>query len=204
MARAYIERHIRTLSLAHACVQLGARMRTTSYVTGMSHAELCKFYLPGEGVFRAGRLPASPDWLMDKTNCLDRAELSVFAAIFNRVMNQHTAPGDSLVGAYKLYAGTCASHPRVSFDRAFDVACHLKGIWTHRAANIALYPCQQCGSLNLSSIGDERLLNHGCVFCRLLARYEKDPRIRASFPKRRSRPGPLTRASILSRMLTEG
>lgn len=203
MASAYIERHIRTLSLAHACVQLGARMRTTSYVTGMSHGELGKFYLPGEGVFRAGRLPASPDWLMDKTNCLDRAELSIFAAIFHRVMAQNVAHGDGLVAAYKLYKGTCAVHPRVSFDRAFDVACHLKGIWTHHVANIALYPCSQCSSLNLSSLGDERLLNHGCVFCRLLERYEKDPRIRAGFPRRRSRPGPLSRASVLSRMLTD-
>ncbi|MYM95933.1 FlhC family transcriptional regulator [Duganella vulcania] len=200
MARAYIERHIHTLTLAHACFQLGARMRTTSHITGMSHAELCKFYLPGESAFHAGRLPASPDWLMAKTNCLDRAELSVFAAILQRVLAQDIAPGDALVGAYRLYAGSCAVQPRVSFDRAFDVACHLKGIWTHRTASIALYACPRCDSYNLSSMGDEKLLNRGCVFCRLLARYEKDPRVRAGFPKRR-RPGPSSRASGLPRIL---
>ncbi|HEX8606427.1 MAG TPA: FlhC family transcriptional regulator [Pseudoduganella sp.] len=203
MPSAYIERHIRTLSLAHACVQLGARMRTTSYVTGMSHAELCKFYAPGEGVFRAGRLPASFDWLMDRTNCLDRAELSIFAAILSRVTACDVAPGDGLVAAYRLYAGTCTAHPRVSFDRAFDVACHLHGIWTHRAANIALYPCMRCGSLNLSSTGDERLLNHGCVFCRLLARYEKDPRIRASFPAQHARLSQPYRPGMPTHLLAE-
>lgn len=203
MASAYLERHIRTLTLAHACVQLGARMRTTSYVTGMSHAELCKFYGAGEGVFRAGRLPASFDWLMDRTNCLDRAELAMFACILNRILEADVAPGDGLVAAYKLYADACSAPPRVSFDRAFDVACHLRGIWTHRTANIALYPCTDCGSFNLSSTGDQRLLNHGCAFCRLLARYDKDARIRASFPKQPSRPGPLARHSALVRILTE-
>lgn len=189
MATAYIERHIRTLSLAQACVQLGARMRTTSYVTGMSHAELCRFYAPGEGVFRAGRLPASSDWLMDRTNCLDRAELSIFASTLGRVMDGDVAPGEGLVAAYRLYVDMCSVSPRVSFDRAFDMVCHLRGIWTHCVTDLALYPCTRCESLNLTSKGDERLLNHGCVFCRLVARYEKDPRIRASYPTLRGRPG---------------
>ena len=190
MARAYIERHIQTLSLAHACVQLGARVRTTTYVTGMSYTDLSKFYWPGEGFFRAGRLPFSPDWSLVKTNILDRAELSIFAAIFTRVLAQHANPAESLVAAYRLYIAGCAVQPRVSFDRAFDVVCHLKGIWTHQIASLALYPCSQCRSLNLSSIGDENLLNRSCAFCRLLNRYGKDPRIRSTFPRQRCTPEP--------------
>lgn len=202
MASAYIERHIRTLSLAHACMQLGARMRTTSYVTGLSHAELSKLYLPGERAFRSGRLPASADWLTDKTNCVERAELSIFASIFSRITEQGFAPGEGLVTAYKLYASGCTGHPRVSFDRAFDVACHLKGIWVHPKASIALYPCQKCASLHIAAIGNYMGLHNGCVFCYIVSRYDKDPRIKDCFPRRRSKPGPLSRASVLARMLT--
>jgi hypothetical protein len=159
--------------------------------------------MPGERIFRSGRLPASADWLMDKTNCVVRAELSIFASIFTRITDQGFAPSDAIVAAYKLYIGSCAGHPRVSFDRAFDVACHLKGMWVHPTASIALYACPRCNSLYLSSIGNQMAHRHGCVFCRLLARYDKDQRIQASFPKRRSKPGPLSRASVLSQMLTD-
>lgn len=185
MARAFIERHIRALSLAQACMQLGARMRTTALVTGLSNADLSKLYQPGDRIFRAGRPPASQHWLMDKTNCAMRAELSVFAAIFARITEHGFAPGEALVAAYKLYASTCTGHPRVSFDRAFDLACHLKGMWAHHTVNVALYPCPHCGSLYIASIGDHTTRHHGCVFCRLLERYNKARRIQAGCPGRR-------------------
>lgn len=194
MARAFIERHIRTLSLAQACMQLGARLGTTSFITGLSHCELSKLYLPGEHIFRCGRPPASPHWLIDKTNCVVRAELSIFASIFIRITDQGFAPGDGVVAAYKLYVSACADHPRVSFDRAFDVACHLKGMWTHPTVSLGLYPCSHCGSLCIASIGDRTAQRHGCVFCHLLERYDKDHRIQANFPKRRPRPGQLSHA----------
>ncbi|WUR15413.1 FlhC family transcriptional regulator [[Empedobacter] haloabium] len=185
MARPYVERHIHALSLAHACVQLGARMRTISYITGLTHTELAKLYPSGERVFKCGRLPASADWLIDKTNVLVRAELSIFAAIFCRLIDSDFGLSDAVVAGYKMYANMCAGPSRISFDRAFDVACHLKGIWAHPTASIALYPCPQCHSLYLSSIGNLSAASDGCVFCRLLARYDRDPRIQAMFPCRR-------------------
>lgn len=195
MTSAYIERHIHALSRAHACIQLGARMRTASHISGLSPSELSKLYLPGERAFHCGRLPSSADWLMDKTNSLMRAELSIFASIFSRIMDQGFAPGDGMVTAYKLYRSTCSGHPRVSFDRAFDVACHLKGLWVYTKISIALYPCPHCDLLNLSSIGDDAPQHHGCVFCRLVVRYYKDQRIRTSFPQRRGHSRSISRGS---------
>ena len=184
MAQPYIARHIRALSLAHACIQLGARMRTTSYITGLTHSELCRLYLPGERVFRCGRLPGSTDWIMDKTNCVVKAELSIFASIFTRLLQQGFCPGEAVVTAYRLYASACADLPRVSFDRAFDIACHLKGLWAHPSVSIALYPCAKCRSLYLSTVGNQAPGSSGCIFCRLLVRYRKDRRIQSSFPNR--------------------
>ena len=181
MATTYAERHLKALQLAKSCVDLGARIRTVAYVTGLAHKELMGIFFTDGVPIPRGRAPDSPEWY-HQANLIERAEASLFAAIFSYMGGAGCGHGDALISAYTMYLERCSMEPRVSFDRAFDIACHLKGIWVHRHPHFELGVCLRCGSKYLAALGDRSSDNGGCLFCKLVKRYPNDKRIQTTFP----------------------
>lgn len=174
-------RHLRALHLAQACVELGARVRTISHITRLTRRELVRLFYPDPRSIPRGRPPDSPEWY-HTANILFRAEASIVAVLFRRLRLANLPPGESLVAAYRHYRNLCEPEPRISFDRAFDLASHLEGIWITDFQNFSIAHCPHCHSAHLAAIGGPASQSEGCPFCRIVQRYRNDPRVQTSFP----------------------
>lgn len=174
---------MRALRLAQACSELGARARTMHYVTGLSARELQRLFFADPGLAPRGRAPDSHEWYHG-ANLLKRAEASIFLSTYRRLRSGGFAPPESLVAACRQYRSICQPPYRISFDRAFDLASHLDGIWVTGSAELSLVACPSCGSEYIASLGTIAVSNEHCPFCRLLLRYASDRRLQTSFPSR--------------------
>lgn len=177
----HAERHIHALALAKECVALGARLRTVGYMTGLPHGQLTHLFFSDCTVAQRGRAPDSPDWY-HSANLLNRTEASIFVSIYRRIRELGFGPADALVAGYRHYRAVCSHQPRIQFDRAFDLASHLDGLWTVRTPSFSLATCPVCKSQYVTSVGAAPATNHECPFCKLLDRYRRDPRIQTCFP----------------------
>ena len=176
----YVERHIQALAVAMQCAALGARSRTIEYITGLSHGEIGRLFFADRSAAPRGRPPASPEWY-HSANLLNRADASIFVSIYRRIRELGFRPGEALVSGYKHYRQVCSAHPRISFDRAFDLASHVDGLWLVRSPNFSVLACPRCKSQYVAAPGG-RAVASDCPFCKLVKRYERDPRLQASFP----------------------
>lgn len=177
------ERHIRALGLAKECAAFGARVRTIGYVTGLPHGEVARLFFADRKSAPRGRPPDSPDWY-HSANLLNRAEASIFVSVYRRVRDLGFGPAEALVSGYKHYRAVCRNQPRISFDRAFDLASHMDGLWLARTSNFSLLNCPACTSQYVTAVSAHPVSNHECPFCKLVTRYPRDPRIQSSFPVR--------------------
>ncbi|MCG2583899.1 FlhC family transcriptional regulator [Massilia sp. TS11] len=174
-------RHIEALQLAHACVELGARLRTIECVSGIGQLELRRIFFSNGATPPCGRQPASEDWLFERAKVPGNVEAAMFAVIFHELTESGVGVGPALIGAYRLYQARCRETPRVSFDRAFDIVCCLRGIWSSREVRLALTQCETCASRHLVPFAGCGTRQPDCPFCELLARYHKDRRLRTAF-----------------------
>lgn len=181
MDTSYAERHIRALGLAKECAALGARIRTMEYVTGLTRGQLGRLFFADRKSAPRGRPPDSPDWY-HSANLLNRTEASIFVSTYRRIRELGFGPAEALVSGYKHYLAVCRVHPRISFDRAFDLASHMDGLWIVRVPNFSLLTCPVCASQYVTSVSAHPVTNHECPFCKLVNRYPRDPRIQMSFP----------------------
>ena len=174
------ERHIRALELAKKCAAFGARVRTIGHVTGLPHGELACLFFADIHAAPRGRAPDSPDWYHG-ANVLSRVEASIFLSVFRRIRELGFGPAEALVSGYQHYRTVCRDQMRISFDRAFDLASHLDGLWLARIPNFSLLDCPACASQYVTALGTNPVSNHECTFCKLVTRYPRDPRIQSSF-----------------------
>jgi hypothetical protein len=158
---------------------LGARGRTIEYVTGLPHGEIKRLFFGGHAPAPRGRAPTSPDWY-HYANLLSRTEASIFVSIYRRIRGLGFGPAEALVSGYKHYLQVCSGCPRINFDRSFDFASHVDGLWLVRTPNLSLLACSICGSEYVTSLSAYSVANE-CPFCKLLKRYARDARIRQSF-----------------------
>jgi hypothetical protein len=179
----HAQRHIRALALATQCAELGSRIRTIQLLTGLSASQLQRLFRQPLGGPRRGRHPDSREWY-HTANLLCRIEASIIVILFRRLISRGIDPPLALTGAYRHYLNFCKAAPRISFDRAFDLAAHASGRWLVTTRSFSVFTCPQCKSEYLTSLGLEPLNNHECPFCKLLARHAKDPRIQAAYPRR--------------------
>jgi flagellar transcriptional activator FlhC len=176
-----IDREIRALSLARSCAALGARVRTISHISGLLPRTVLRLLFPDHRAIPRGRCPDSREWYHG-ANLLHRAEASIVMALYRRLRVGGFGGGDALLGAYRQYRALCHPPPRISFDRAFDLAAHTDGLWLTRDASFSVLVCDQCHCEFLVPVGAVASCNERCPFCGLLRRYRTDPRIQASFP----------------------
>ena len=174
------ERQLRAVRLAMDCADLGARVRTIHHLCGLPPRELQRLLFSDPYAIPRGRAPDSPEWY-HSANLLFRADASVFMATYHRAHQGGFAAADALVGAYRHYMLVTQTPHRISFDRAFDLASHLDGIWVARAPSFSVVTCPACASDFLTSLGSVADAQD-CPFCKLVKRYRHDPRIQSSFP----------------------
>lgn len=180
----FAERHIRSLSIAKTCAELGARIRTITYITGLEHGELVRLFFVDKQSAPRGRPPDSPDWYHHKANLIEKVEAAMVMAVYSRMRNLGFGPADALVGGFKHYREQCRRTPRISFDRAFDLVCHTQGIWAVPSPQLALATCPLCQSRYLTGLGERPCQDRPCPFCQLIKRYSCDKRVQATFPPR--------------------
>jgi flagellar transcriptional activator FlhC len=176
------ERYVHAVKLAIDCAQLGARVRTIHQVTGLPPLEIQRLLFNDPHTIPRGRAPDSSEWY-HSANLMFRTDASVFAASYHRARLVGFQPSEALVGAFRHYRMVSHHSERISFDRAFDLASHLDGIWVARCASFEVVSCPCCESQYLAGLGTPSTSDH-CPFCKLVRRYSHDPRVRTSFPAR--------------------
>ena len=181
MNTGYATRHIYALGVAKECAALGARSRTIEYVSGVSRGEIRRFFFSDRASAPRGRAPDSHDWY-HSANLPSRAEASILVSIYRRIRGLGFGPAEGLVSGYKHYLAVCGVHPRIRFDRAFQLASYVDGVWIVRVPNLSLVTCPACACQYLASMGAKTVTNSECPFCKLVKRYPRDPRIQTSFP----------------------
>ena len=177
----HAERQLQRLGLARECAQLGARLRTIEIVSGLHQRQILRLLHADHCVPPRGRSPETPEWYHGGT-LLDRTEASVFASLYRRLRGLDFDPAQALLGAYRHYRCICRRTPRLSFDRAFDLARHLDGIWNAKEVCFSLVTCAVCGSEHLAEAGAAAHAAGNCPFCKLMVRFPRDPRVQMSFP----------------------
>lgn len=175
------ERHLRALGLARQCAALGARVRTIAVLTGLPNSLLNQLFFADRTAVQRGRAPDSPDWYYT-ANLINRTEASIFMSIYRRIRELGFDPVAALVSGYRHYLSVCVNTARISFDRAFDLASHLDGIWRVRVPSFSLMTCPACASQFAASLSVLPAAQQDCPFCKLVSRYPHDRRIQASFP----------------------
>lgn len=187
MGQLHLHRHITAFTLASQCAQLGAHIGTTACVSGLGYTVLRRFLYDASSAHR-GRGSSSVLCWYEAANSVQKADACLFAAIFmhlcerNPFTTQYT-PGHALIDSFRLYRQRCHRPPLVSLDRAFLLACHLKGIWLQRTPSLLLRTCIGCGSQYLAHCQDLIRRDAQCIFCQLVKLYPRDPRIRRQFPR---------------------
>jgi len=175
------ERQLRRIALVRECAQLGARQRTIELLTGLTSRQVAAMLDADHFTAPRGRPPNTPDWYHGGT-MLDRTEASVFAISYRRLRGLDFEPLRALLGGYQHYRSVCWHAHRLSFDRAFDLARRLDGIWGAGQACFSLATCADCGCQYLTNAGLPTGSRLDCPFCRLQARYRLDPRVQMCFP----------------------
>ena len=176
------ERHLRSITLARDCADLGVRIRTIHCLTGLPPREIQRLFFDDPQPIPRGRPPDSPEWY-HSANLLNRTDASIFACTYHRLRRSDIAAAEALVGAYRHYRMVCQAPYRISFDRAFDLAAHTDGIWIARSPSFEVVTCPSCASEFLAAIGTVPETD-ACPFCKLVRRYGHDRRVQTSFPTR--------------------
>jgi hypothetical protein len=170
---------MRSLELARDCAELGARIRTIHHLTGLRPRELLYLLYSDRERPPRGRAPDTREWFHN-ANLLYRTESSVIMANFRRLRLIGFPAAEALISAYRYYQSVYRAPHRISFDRAFDLASHTEGCWIAKSASFHVLTCPRCCSQYLDAIGTLAAAERLCLFCRLIDRHRRDPRLTAS------------------------
>ena len=172
--------HLRALQYAQQCVAFNARPKTIALLTGLEPKEVTRHFPPER--LRCGRFPSSPEWY-HTANLIHKAEASIVLANYRRIRSLGFSAQEALLTGFRRYVDVVAGDPAINFDRAFNLVCHLDGLWRVPERSFDLRTCPHCGRQYLIPIG-ETLPVEECVFCKLVARYPSDHRLQSRFPPR--------------------
>lgn len=175
-----VEAHLRALRLARRCAEFDARPQTIALIAGLDLKEVAK-YFPSDRL-RTGRFPSSPEWFHAR-NLIHRAEASILLALYRRIRDLGFPAADALLCAFERYRDMLCASPTISLDRAFNLVCHLDGLWLVRERSFDLLVCRTCRSQYLATRSSVSAPGD-CIFCRLVERYAADPRLQCRFPAR--------------------
>ncbi|MBJ7515019.1 MAG: hypothetical protein JHC82_01815 [Stenotrophomonas sp.] len=183
----FCEARMDQLARARAFVALDARPITVQRLTGLLSPDLHQWFYRNAEDTQRGRAPRSAQWY-SHANLLQQFDANVFCSLFHRLYQRGFPADEALLSGYLAYMELGLPHPRVHFDRAFDLASHIVGRWLTQHSHLSLVTCRHCGSDVLTEQGLRVPLH--CPCCRLIKRYTSDPRLRAHVPDPAARRGP--------------
>ncbi|KIP87322.1 hypothetical protein SN15_03165 [Stenotrophomonas maltophilia] len=183
----FCEARMEQLARARAFVALDARPITVQRLTGLLSPDLHQWFYRNAEDAQRGRAPRSAQWYSN-ANLLQQLDANVFCALFNRLYQRGFAADEALLSAFLAYLELDFPHPRVDFDRAFDLASHIVGRWLTNDAHFWMVTCRHCGCDALTEKGLRVPLH--CPCCRLIKRYTSDPRLRSHVPDPAAQRGP--------------
>lgn len=179
MQTLFAQQRLSQFSEAREYVKLGARLVTVQRLTGLRPPDLHRWFYRDPADTQIGRPPNAAQWY-PLANLLQRVDACLFAAPFQRLIARGFPPKASLLNAFRGYRELRLNQPRVDFDRAVDLAAHLRGLWLTATPHLIVITCPICGCETLNALGIKTPLN--CPFCQLLLRYPRDNRVRVHFP----------------------
>jgi hypothetical protein len=150
-----------TLETARQCLQLGARPRTTRWLTGLSNKAVLRLTAEANLKIPRGRPPYSEEFFHGSALSV-KAEICTFAGDYEFLIDQQVLPAQALISAYRHYCAGCLE-PTFSFDQAFFVVSCLSGLWAAPKRSLFLRPCGGCASPHLVSSPD--VPTAWCPFC---------------------------------------
>ncbi|WP_415841996.1 FlhC family transcriptional regulator [Paracidovorax anthurii] len=174
-----INQRMRALALARDCALLGARIRTINHLTGLRPRELLHLLFSARKPPPRGRAPDTREWY-HSANLLHRTEASVVVANFARLRQLGFPAAEALIAAYRYYQSVYRPPSRISFDRAFDLAARVEGLWIASAPSFRLASCTRCGADFLDALSGSDTAACPCPFCQLMERHRRDPRLTAT------------------------
>lgn len=175
-----VDAHLRALNLARQCAAFDARPQTIALVAELDVKEVAK-YFPSDRL-RCGRFPSSPEWFHTR-NLIQRVEASILLSLYRRIRDLGFPPEEALLAAFQRYRETLNANATISFDRAFNLVCHLDGLWLVREKSFDLEVCRTCRSQYLAPRSSGPATTE-CIFCKLVERYTVDARLQSRFPTR--------------------
>lgn len=105
-----------------------------------------------------------------RTEVTQRVQYAVFAAHFRRLLRLDLTSTEAMCGAFEAMRRACRDYPKpATFDRCFEVAALLDGIWGVPARQFNLVRCTACDSHYLVSKAEIRPVV--CPFCMLIRRH---------------------------------
>lgn len=182
------DRHLLAVQQARELALLGARLKTIHAVTGLPPRQVQSLFFPDSNTIPRGRAPDSAEWFHG-ANLIVRADACIVGVKYHQLRQLGLSAADALLCAYRAYQAVTRPPSRISLDRAFNLASHIDGIWLARSPAFTVSRCHQCGCDHLAAIGTPQVTHAECPFCKLLARFDHDPRIQASY-RDRSAQGP--------------
>ena len=102
-----------------------------------------------------------------------RAQFSVMASTFKRLVDGGIEPEQAITAAYRHVLAAFHRAPPLSFNRCFEVVCLAEGRWGVSEPTLQLTDCERCGSTYLKSRADPA--PQRCPFCVLLRHPEMYP-----------------------------
>lgn len=175
------DRHLRAIRLAKQLAELGARLKTIHWITGLPPREVQRLFFADPRTIPRGRAPDSTEWYHN-ANLILRTDACLIGAKYRQLRGQGLTAGEALVFAYRAYQGTTLPPYRISLDRAFNLVSYIDGIWLARTPTLSVLTCPGCACEFIAAIGTVARSGDTCPFCKLIERFPLDHRIQASYP----------------------
>ncbi len=166
-----LELDIAHVRLVRRLEQLGAGHRVCAVLAGEHWTNLYRASR-GRPTVTCAHLsrPMPLDHWSAKTEVTHRVQYAIFAAHFRRLVQLDLTPVEAICTAIEEMRKACHGYPKpATFDRCFEVAALLNGLWGVPTRQFELAQCPQCDAHHLVSKLETRPM--GCPFCMLIRRH---------------------------------
>ena len=153
---------LRALETARQCAMLGARLRTISFITGLTPGYITRAVYCERYPAPIGRPQYSEDFFFKTTRRL-QAEACFLATHYRRLTSEGFMKADALIAAFRHHRAT-QPESTLGFDQAFFLISRLDGIWAATKSGLSFVECLNCRSPYLAPHGMAQ--RDSCPVCR--------------------------------------
>lgn len=156
------------VDIARLCLNWGARLSTTSLLTGLNRHTLKRMAKSLTVALPQGRPEDCSHWYL-LSDVLGRIEACIFVSAFRRLRAEKFGLVDSLVSAYRHVFEVAQKEPQLGFDHAFSLAGQSAGLWKQQPSSLDMCSCPGCHHHFISHfMSPVKSVALKCPFCELL------------------------------------